>query len=65
LGYRPSYFEKDFLSALLHSPLSGRHFGPSIGIRAWLWITPPLTGFVIHRAMEKRALLLATLVCAL
>jgi hypothetical protein len=29
LGYRPSSFEKEFLSAPIHSPLSGRRFGPS------------------------------------
>jgi hypothetical protein len=32
LGYRPSSFEKEFLSAPIHSPLSSHQFGPS-GLR--------------------------------
>jgi hypothetical protein len=35
LGYRPSsLLGEEFLSAPIHSPLSGRLIGPSIGIRA-------------------------------
>jgi hypothetical protein len=35
LGYRPSsLFGEEFLSAPIHSPLSGHLIGPSIGIRA-------------------------------
>jgi hypothetical protein len=30
LGYKPSSFEKEFLSAPIHSPLSGRQSGPSL-----------------------------------
>ena len=33
LGYRPISSLAEFLSALIHSPLSDRHLGPSIGIR--------------------------------
>ena len=29
LGFRPEFLEKNFLLAPIHSPLSGRPFGPS------------------------------------
>ena len=30
LGHRPSSLQREFLSAPIHSPLSGRHLGPSL-----------------------------------
>ena len=40
LGHRPLDFFKIEFAAPIYPP-SGRLFGPSIGIRAWLWFSEP------------------------